>query len=126
MVRLVKRGTTKATLTSTAFLASALRSCWAFVRPDSAADSPASAESAVVSGRRSHITTLSVGDGANDVAMIQEAQIGVGISGKEGRQAVNASDFAVAQFRYLKVGLACPDLTCSFLYFRCHYCSACF
>jgi phospholipid-transporting ATPase len=46
--------------------------------------------------------TLAIGDGANDVAMIQEAQIGVGISGKEGRQAVNASDFAIAQFRFLK------------------------
>ena len=46
--------------------------------------------------------TLSIGDGANDVPMIQEAQIGVGISGKEGRQAVNNSDFAIAQFRFLK------------------------
>jgi len=46
--------------------------------------------------------TLSIGDGANDVPMIQEAQIGVGISGKEGRQAVNASDFAIAQFRFLE------------------------
>lgn len=46
--------------------------------------------------------TLAIGDGANDVAMIQEAQIGVGISGKEGRQAVNASDFAIAQFKFLK------------------------
>jgi len=46
--------------------------------------------------------TLSIGDGANDVAMIQEAQIGVGISGREGRQAVNTSDFAIAQFRFLK------------------------
>jgi phospholipid-transporting ATPase len=46
--------------------------------------------------------TLAIGDGANDVAMIQEAQIGVGISGKEGRQAVNSSDFAIAQFRFLK------------------------
>ena len=35
--------------------------------------------------------------------MIQEAQEGVGISGKEGRQIVTASDFAVAQFRYLNV-----------------------
>merc|ERR1719453_1943663 len=34
--------------------------------------------------------------------MIQEAQIGVGIRGKEGRQAVNNSDFAIAQFRFLK------------------------
>uniref|UniRef100_A0A7S3NH53 Phospholipid-transporting ATPase n=1 Tax=Aureoumbra lagunensis TaxID=44058 RepID=A0A7S3NH53_9STRA len=46
--------------------------------------------------------TLAIGDGANDVGMIQEAQIGVGISGKEGRQAVNNADFAIAQFRFLK------------------------
>ena len=45
---------------------------------------------------------LSIGDGANDVAMIQQAHIGVGISGQEGLQAVNASDYAIAQFRYLK------------------------
>jgi hypothetical protein len=45
--------------------------------------------------------TLAIGDGANDVGMIQEAHIGVGISGKEGQQAVNASDFAIAQFRFL-------------------------
>lgn len=50
--------------------------------------------------------TLAIGDGANDVAMIQEAQVGVGISGKEGRQAVNNSDFAIAQFRFLKDLLA--------------------
>lgn len=46
--------------------------------------------------------SLSIGDGANDVGMIQEAHIGVGISGHEGMQAVNASDFAIAQFRFLK------------------------
>eukprot|EP00612_Vaucheria_litorea_P000984 CAMPEP_0171460920 /NCGR_PEP_ID=MMETSP0945-20130129/5593_1 /TAXON_ID=109269 /ORGANISM="Vaucheria litorea, Strain CCMP2940" /LENGTH=1196 /DNA_ID=CAMNT_0011987199 /DNA_START=242 /DNA_END=3832 /DNA_ORIENTATION=+ len=46
--------------------------------------------------------TLAIGDGANDVGMIQEAQVGVGISGKEGRQAVNNSDFAIAQFRFLR------------------------
>ncbi|KUF82695.1 phospholipid-transporting ATPase [Phytophthora nicotianae] len=46
--------------------------------------------------------SLAIGDGANDVAMIQEAHIGVGISGHEGMQAVNASDFAIAQFRFLK------------------------
>lgn len=46
--------------------------------------------------------TLAIGDGANDVTMIQEAHVGVGISGKEGLQAVNASDFAIAQFRFLK------------------------
>ena len=45
--------------------------------------------------------TLAIGDGANDVAMIQEAHIGVGISGQEGMQAVNASDYAIAQFRFV-------------------------
>ena len=43
-----------------------------------------------------------VGDGANDVSMIQEAHLGVGIMGKEGRQAVRCSDFAFAKFRFLK------------------------
>ena len=42
---------------------------------------------------------LGIGDGANDVAMIQKADVGVGISGNEGMQAVNSSDFAIAQFR---------------------------
>jgi len=46
--------------------------------------------------------TLGIGDGANDVGMILEAHVGVGISGNEGRQAVNSSDFAIAQFRFLK------------------------
>ncbi|PWA89306.1 aminophospholipid ATPase 3 [Artemisia annua] len=45
--------------------------------------------------------TLSIGDGANDVGMIQAAHVGVGISGLEGMQAVMASDFAIAQFRFL-------------------------
>ena len=42
---------------------------------------------------------LSIGAGANDVAMLQAADVGVGIMGKEGRQAVNNSDYAVPQFR---------------------------
>ncbi len=42
-----------------------------------------------------------IGDGANDVGMIQAAHIGVGISGKEGRAAVLTSDYAFAQFHYL-------------------------
>ncbi|KAF8393599.1 hypothetical protein HHK36_021843 [Tetracentron sinense] len=47
-------------------------------------------------------TTLAIGDGANDVGMIQEADIGIGISGVEGMQAVMASDFSIAQFRFLE------------------------
>uniref|UniRef100_M4C267 Phospholipid-transporting ATPase n=2 Tax=Hyaloperonospora arabidopsidis (strain Emoy2) TaxID=559515 RepID=M4C267_HYAAE len=46
--------------------------------------------------------TLAIGDGANDVPMIQAANVGVGISGKEGRQAVLSSDYSIAEFRYLK------------------------
>jgi magnesium-transporting ATPase (P-type) len=46
--------------------------------------------------------TLSIGDGANDVPMIQEAHVGIGISGNEGMQAVRASDYAIAQFRFLE------------------------
>jgi len=48
------------------------------------------------------VMTLAIGDGANDVSMIQAAHVGVGIAGEEGLQAVNSSDYAIAQFRYLK------------------------
>lgn len=46
--------------------------------------------------------TLAVGDGANDVSMIQMANVGVGIFGQEGRQSVMASDFSIPQFRHLE------------------------
>lgn len=46
--------------------------------------------------------TLAIGDGANDVTMIQAAHVGVGISGHEGLQAARSSDFAISQFKYLK------------------------
>jgi len=46
--------------------------------------------------------TLAIGDGANDVSMIQTADIGVGISGQEGMQAVMASDFAISRFKYIE------------------------
>lgn len=45
--------------------------------------------------------TLAIGDGANDVGMIHEARVGVGISGKEGRHAANSADFAISQFKFL-------------------------
>jgi magnesium-transporting ATPase (P-type) len=55
--------------------------------------------------------TLAIGDGANDVPMIQRAHLGVGISGQEGMQAVMASDYALAQLRcalQLRAALGAP------------------
>jgi len=46
--------------------------------------------------------TLAIGDGANDVAMIKAAHVGIGINGLEGMQAVMNSDYAIAQFRFLQ------------------------
>jgi len=42
-----------------------------------------------------------IGDGGNDVSMIQAADVGVGIVGKEGRQASLAADFSILQFCHL-------------------------
>jgi phospholipid-transporting ATPase len=46
--------------------------------------------------------TLDIGDGANDVSMIQEAHVGVGIMGKAGTQAVRAADYAFGEFKFLQ------------------------
>uniref|UniRef100_A0A6M2EU63 Phospholipid-transporting ATPase n=1 Tax=Populus davidiana TaxID=266767 RepID=A0A6M2EU63_9ROSI len=46
--------------------------------------------------------TLAIGDGGNDVRMIQQADIGVGISGREGLQAARAADYSIGRFRFLK------------------------
>uniref|UniRef100_A0A0N5BVR4 Phospholipid-transporting ATPase n=1 Tax=Strongyloides papillosus TaxID=174720 RepID=A0A0N5BVR4_STREA len=54
----------------------------------------------LIQSRCNHV--LAVGDGANDVAMIQSANVGVGISGAEGLQAASASDYSIGQFRFLK------------------------
>lgn len=48
------------------------------------------------------VTTLAIGDGGNDVSMIQAAHLGIGIRGEEGLQAVRSSDYAIAQFQYLE------------------------
>lgn len=47
------------------------------------------------------VITLSIGDGANDVSMIREAHIGIGLFGNEGMSAVNSSDFALGEFKML-------------------------
>ena len=46
--------------------------------------------------------TAAIGDGANDVSMIQEAHVGLGIFGKEGRNAARSADFAFAKFKYAR------------------------
>ena len=46
--------------------------------------------------------TLAIGDGANDVAMIMKAHVGVGIAGREGMQAARTADFAFGKFKYLR------------------------
>ena len=49
-----------------------------------------------------HKKTLAIGDGTNDVNMIQTAHIGVGIRGKEGTQASSFADYAIPQFQDLR------------------------
>ena len=51
--------------------------------------------------KRTKDITLAIGDGANDVGMIQAAHVGIGIYGREGTQALSASDYAIGQFRFL-------------------------
>jgi phospholipid-transporting ATPase len=46
--------------------------------------------------------TLAIGDGGNDVSMIMEANVGIGIKGEEGMSAAEASDFSIGEFKLLK------------------------
>ena len=52
--------------------------------------------------RQPEVTTLAIGDGANDVNMITTASIGIGIMGVEGLQAARASDYCISEFQFLK------------------------
>lgn len=56
--------------------------------------------------KHDHSSTLAIGDGGNDVSMIQEAHIGIGIKGKEGSQAARAADYAMGEFQHLRRLLA--------------------
>ena len=47
------------------------------------------------------IVTLAIGDGANDVPMILQADVGIGLFGKEGLRAVDSSDYAISEFSHL-------------------------
>ena len=59
----------------------------------------------IVRGMKSHTTmrTAAIGDGGNDVGMIQEAHLGIGIVGKEGKQASLAADFSIMEFKTVKL-----------------------
>lgn len=57
--------------------------------------------------------TAAIGDGANDVSMIQEAHVGLGIYGKEGRNAARSADFAFSKFKFTRRLL----LTHGYLYY---------
>ncbi|TRY92634.1 hypothetical protein DNTS_007692 [Danionella cerebrum] len=56
----------------------------------------------MIKASKEHPITLAIGDGANDVSMILEAHVGIGIMGKEGRQAARNSDYAITKFKHLK------------------------
>ena len=56
----------------------------------------------IVKQHQKDAITLAIGDGSNDVSMIMEAHIGIGIYGEEGLSAVQASDFAIGEFQYLR------------------------
>lgn len=66
-------------------------------------------KSKVVAVVREHTdrVCLSIGDGANDVNMIQTAHVGIGIFGREGHQAAANSDFAITRFKHLKRLMVC-------------------
>ena len=62
-------------------------------------------QKAIITGKIAKYTgkrTAAVGDGSNDVGMILEANVGIGVVGKEGKQASLASDFSIDEFKYLR------------------------
>ena len=60
-------------------------------------------KAAIVKLLRAHTNkiTAAIGDGGNDVGMIHAAHVGIGIIGREGRQAALAADFSISQFSHL-------------------------
>ncbi|PFH38354.1 phospholipid-translocating P-type ATPase, flippase subfamily protein [Besnoitia besnoiti] len=56
---------------------------------------------------QSGTVSLGIGDGANDVGMLVAANVGVGIRGKEGLQAVRAADFAIGEFKFVRNLMFC-------------------
>ena len=56
----------------------------------------------LINQKKPKVTTLAIGDGANDVNMITAAHVGIGIKGVEGQQASRAADYAVGEFKFLR------------------------
>lgn len=56
----------------------------------------------MIKSQEANITTLAIGDGANDVNMITAADVGIGIMGNEGQQAARASDYIIGEFSFLR------------------------
>ncbi len=91
-------------------LAVALEDCYDIFF-DSATKAPAvvlcrcspTQKAAVTEGvkKKTKKTTCAIGDGGNDVGMIQAADVGIGIEGKEGKQAALAADYSILKFKYL-------------------------
>ncbi|XP_071540028.1 phospholipid-transporting ATPase IF-like isoform X2 [Panulirus ornatus] len=77
------------------------RRCWAVVCCRMTPGQKAETVRLVKTSKESPVCAA-IGDGANDVSMIQEAHVGLGIMGKEGRRAVRCSDFGIARFRFLQ------------------------
>lgn len=63
---------------------------------------PAQKASVVALVKNQNYMTLAIGDGGNDVSMIQQAHVGVGIAGKEGLQAARAADYVLGKFYFLQ------------------------
>lgn len=56
----------------------------------------------MIKGASKNNVTAAIGDGGNDISMIQEAHVGLGIYGREGHAAAQAADFSVSQFKHLQ------------------------
>ena len=56
----------------------------------------------MIQGALTDKITLAIGDGANDVAMLTKAHIGIGLAGKEGMQAARAADYSFGKFKFLR------------------------
>ena len=87
--------------TDTKFVKNLLQ-CKSVVVCRSTKDQKAFMVSLVQNVLKNEVLVLAIGDGANDVPMIKKADVGVGIAGKEGRQAAQNADYVITQFRHLE------------------------